>query len=58
MAVVLVLLLLVGIAALCGYIAERKNRSFIGWAVAGLFFHLLAALVIALLPAKTDDAPV
>ena len=35
-----------------GWIADRKGRSFVGWAVAGLFFGLLAVLLAAAMPKK------
>jgi len=33
-------------ALICGFLAARKNRSVLGWAVAGIFFPWIAFLVL------------
>jgi len=51
-----VIAVLLTFAVLTGWIANRKGRSFVGWAVVGLFFHLLGMLLVALLPSKRRPA--
>ena len=49
--IVLVLLFLwIGPALLCAAIAGGKNRSAAGWLIAGLFFGMLAFLILLCLP--------
>ena len=40
--------ILVGLWA--AYIAKNRNRSQVGWAIAGMIFGLFAVLLVALLP--------
>lgn len=35
-----------------GWIADRKGRSFTGWAVAGLFLGIFGILLAAVMPKK------
>jgi hypothetical protein len=37
---------------LCAFLAERKGRNRIVWALAGILFSVVAVLVIALLPVR------
>lgn len=59
MEVVILILLLVwiGPAVLCAVTASGKNRSGAGWLIAGLFFGLLAFLILLCLPKGEPRAP-
>jgi uncharacterized oligopeptide transporter (OPT) family protein len=37
-------------ASICGYVAGEKNRSVIGWAIAGAMAGIFALLVLAMVP--------
>ncbi len=39
-------------AAICYYIADRKGRNPVLWAVLGFFFSLITLIVIAVMPSK------
>jgi hypothetical protein len=44
-------------AALVGWVAGRRGRSVVGWALAALLLHLIALLVLFAMPSKNlDDA--
>jgi hypothetical protein len=47
------LIISVSCAVACGIIARRKQRSAAGWAVLGLFFPLIALILILVLPGRT-----
>lgn len=34
---------------ICGIIAKNKNRSVVGWVMAGIFFGVFAVIVLAVL---------
>jgi predicted lipid-binding transport protein (Tim44 family) len=42
----------VGCAVACYFVAKSKGRNAGGWAVAGFFFSLIALLIVALLPRR------
>lgn len=42
----------VGCAVACYFVAKSKGRNAGGWAVAGFFFSLIALLIVALLPKR------
>ena len=42
-------------AIICALIASNKNRSVIGWFFAGLFFGIIAIIIIALNDSKHDN---
>jgi uncharacterized oligopeptide transporter (OPT) family protein len=37
-------------ASICGYVAGEKNRSVIGWAIAGAMAGIFALLILAMVP--------
>jgi branched-subunit amino acid transport protein len=37
-------------ALICGYVAGEKNRSVIGWAIAGAMAGIFALLILAMVP--------
>lgn len=47
----IIILLIVGglMAWLCSTMAEKRNRSAVGWAIGGFMFGLLAVILLALL---------
>lgn len=42
----------IGCAIACYFVAKNKGRNAAGWAVAGFFFSLIALLIVALLPKR------
>lgn len=46
------------IGFICGMVASRKNRSFIGWFFLGILFGLIALLIIACLGPYRDQPAV
>jgi hypothetical protein len=50
--IVLTFGLVVGCTAGTGYLAERKGRSFLGWAAVGFIFGIFGLIVAACLPKK------
>lgn len=40
-------------AIACGYIANEKGRSSVGWALSGFLLGLIALIIIVCLPDKT-----
>lgn len=42
----------IGCAVACYFVAKSKGRNAGGWAVAGFFFSLIALLIVALLPKR------
>lgn len=52
-AIVLWLVILVGLAWLCGGLAKRKGYSFVLFFVLGFFFFLITLIVVLVLPSKT-----
>jgi len=43
-------------ASICGYVAGEKNRSVIGWAIAGAMAGIFALLVLAMVPIVKENA--
>lgn len=44
----------IGLAFLCANIARKKGNSYAGWFILGLFFGVIALLIICCEPAKTE----
>lgn len=42
-------------AVLCGYLARRKNRSVVGWAIFGFLLPVIALILVAVLPTKQPE---
>jgi hypothetical protein len=43
-------------ALTCGYVASQKNRSAIGWAIAGALAGIFALIILAMVPTVTKKA--
>ncbi len=53
----IMLMLWIFFAILCGILANNKGRSVAGWVVLGLFFGIFSAIIVAVLPSlKAADA--
>jgi MFS family permease len=50
--IAIVFMFALAFSAFVGWLADRKGRSFVGWALVALFFHLLALLIVLVLPSK------
>jgi hypothetical protein len=48
--IIFILFAWIGPALLCAVVAGNKNRSAAGWLICGLFFGLLAFLILLCLP--------
>jgi hypothetical protein len=57
LAVVLVFSFFTAPAGACAVLARRRHRFALGWFVAGLVFHFIAVLVVALLPDTEQHCP-
>jgi hypothetical protein len=43
------------LAFVCGYLARRKNRSVVGWALLGFFFAIIALIIILVISEKKPE---
>jgi len=51
------ILVSLGFAVCCAVAASVKKRSVIGWFIAGLFFSVIALIIVLILPKLEDEGP-
>lgn len=54
LSIILPVVIEIGLAFLCAHIARKKGNSYAAWFILGLFFGLIALLIICCEPAKTE----
>tara|TARA_R110000822_G_scaffold306293_1_gene432464 strand:- start:637 stop:801 length:165 start_codon:yes stop_codon:yes gene_type:complete len=52
----IIIIMAVLFAAICGYVANEKNRSVIGWAFAGAMAGVFALIILAMVPTVKETA--